>query len=428
MKLNKREKIVVTGLGCVCPLGVGVEKVWDRLVEGQSGLVRLDDEIVADLPAKIGAPVPSAAQYSEFGYDETRFVSKKNLRKMDRFSAFALHAAAEAIDQSNWRPDSSESADRTATIIASGIGGFHALKKAILTVEKGAANRLSPFTVPAFLGNLAAGWISIEHGFRGPIGAPATACAASVQAIGEGMRLIRNGEADVAVCGGAEACIDRVSLSSFAAAKALSTRFADNPTEASRPFDVDRDGFVMGEGAGVLVLESESHAKARGAAILCELSGYGSSADAHGLTAGSPDGDGPRRAMEAALKSAELSRGSIGYINAHSTSTQVGDHAELAGISQVFAGHYPAISSTKSATGHLLGAAGALEAIFSIQALNSSILPPTLNLEKVEEEFAELNLIRQEARVGEVNHVMSNGFGFGGVNASVIFSHYDRSK
>ena len=326
---------------------------------------------------------------------------------------------------SGWRPGSPEEQERTATVIASGVGGFPAMVQATRTVDEKGARRLSPFIVPSFLVNLAAGHISIVHGFKGPIAAPVTACAASVQAIGDGVRLIRSGEADVAVCGGAEACIDRVSLGGFAAARALSTGFNDRPEEASRPFDADRDGFVMGEGAGVVVLERRDHAVARDAWPLAVIAGYGTTADAYHITSGPEDGDGAARAMRIALADAGVSPGDIGYLNAHSTSTPVGDRGELAGIRTVFGGTDVSISSTKSAIGHLLGAAGAVEAICTIQAVRSGLLPPTLNLHNPDLLAEGLDLIGPQTREKTVGTALSNGFGFGGVNASVVIRHAD---
>jgi 3-oxoacyl-[acyl-carrier-protein] synthase II len=309
-------------------------------------------------------------------------------------------------------------------VIATGIGGFPAIAEAVRITDARGVRRLSPFTVPSFLANLAAGWVSIKHGFKGPIGAPVTACAAGVQAIGDAARIIRAGEADVALCGGAEAAIDRVSLGSFAAARALSSGFNDTPEKASRPFDQARDGFVMGEGAGILVIEALEHAQARGATILGELVGYGTSADAYHLTAGPEDGDGAARSMRTALDQAGLEPSAIGHLNAHSTSTPVGDKGELAAIRAVFGASSPAISATKSATGHLLGAAGGLEAIFTVLALRDQVAPPTLNLEHPDEAAAGLDLVALQARKLSFDHALSNGFGFGGVNASVIFKRW----
>lgn len=420
--MPRARKIVVTGMGIVSPLGVGVDRVWERLIAGRSGIRRLDDAIVSDVPARIGGVVPDLTEDAEGGFDRDAVVPPKDQKKMDRFIQFAIGAADEAIAQANWYPGTDQERARTATIIASGIGGFHAITEAVETTAERGVRRLSPFTVPSFLVNLAAGWVSIRHGFRGPLGAPVTACAASVQAIGDAARMIRAGEADVAICGGAEACLSRVALGGFAAARALSTGFNDTPEQASRPFDQRRDGFVMGEGAGMLVIETLEHALARGATPLAELAGYGTSADAYHLTASPEDGAGAQRAMRAALDAAGMEPHEIDHLNAHSTSTPVGDRGELAAIRAVFGGERsPAISATKSATGHLLGAAGGIEAIFSVMALRTGILPPTLNLNAPDEAAAGLDLVGPVSRRAAISSVLSNGFGFGGVNASVIF-------
>lgn len=417
-------RIVVTGLGVVSPLGASVDASWRRLIAGQSGIRRLDDAIVPDIDCKVAGVVRDVGEDPE-GFDIAKAVPVKDRRKMDRFIQFAVEASRQALAQAKWVPDSETARERTATVIGSGIGGFLTITDAVHTVEQRGAKKLSPFTVPAFLVNLAAGNVSIMFGFKGPLGAPVTACAAGVQAIGDGMRMIRSGEADIALCGGAEACINRVALGAFAAARALSTGSNDTPEKASRPFDVARDGFVMGEGSGMLVIETEEHALARGAEPLAELVGYGTSADAYHLTSGPPDGNGALRAMRAALAMAGITPADIGYLNAHATSTQVGDGGELAAMRALFGnGPGAAISSTKSATGHLLGAAGGLEAVFSVLALRDGILPPTLNLTDPDPEAAGLDLIGPEARKSEVEYVLSNGFGFGGVNASVIFRRW----
>lgn len=418
-------RVLVTGLGVVSPLGVGAEVTWRRLLSGASGIRRLDDAIVQDVPSKVAGMAPDLANDPEGGFDLDRHVPAKDQKKMDRFIQFALAAADEALAQAGWQPISDRQRRRTATIVASGIGGFPAIAHAVRTCDEKGPRRLSPFTVPSFLANLAAGWISIRHGFQGPLGAPVTACAAGVQAIGDGARLIRAGEADIAICGGAEACIDRVSLGSFAAARALSTAYNDDPGAASRPFDAGRDGFVMGEGAGILVLESEAHARERGATPIAEVVGYGTTADAFHLTAGPEDGDGARRAMEAALDQAGIRMGDIGHLNAHATSTPVGDRGELAAIKALIGqGRGPAITSTKSATGHLLGAAGGLEAVFSVQALRDQRAPPTLNFHDPDPLAAGLDIVAGQSRSLECEYVLSNGFGFGGVNASVLFRRW----
>jgi 3-oxoacyl-[acyl-carrier-protein] synthase II len=415
-------RIVVTGMGAVSPLGCGVEGNWSRLLAGRSGIRALSDNIVGDLPAKACGVVPDIVTDPEFGFDADRAVARKDQKKMDRFIQFAMMAANEAIAQAGWTPDNALAAERTATIIASGVGGFPAIADAVRTTDERGVRRLSPFTVPSFLVNLAAGQVAIRHGFKGPLGAPVTACAAGVQAIGDGARLIHSGEADIAICGGAEACIDRVSLGAFAAARALSTRYNDEPQRASRPFEKDRDGFVMGEGAGILVIETLDHALKRGATPLAELVGYGTTSDAYHMTAGPEDGDGARRAMEIALRQAGIAPIEVQHLNAHATSTPVGDNGELSAIKTLFGTKGGvAVSATKSATGHLLGAAGGLEAIFSVLALRDQIAPPTLNLDHPDAEAEGIDLVCKTARPMAIEHVLSNGFGFGGVNASVLF-------
>lgn len=418
-------RIVVTGMGVVSPLGTGTEAAWARLIAGQSGLRRLPADLAPDVPAQVAGTVQSKTEDAEAGFDLDAAVPGKDQKKMDRFIQFALAAADEAIAQAKWAPETDAEKDRTATIIATGIGGFPAIAEAVRITDSRGVRRLSPFTVPSFLANLAAGWVSIRHGFKGPLGAPVTACAAGVQAIGDAARLIRSGEADIAICGGAESTIDRVSLGSFAAARALGSAFNDEPTKASRPFDAARDGFVMGEGAGILVIEALEHALARGATPIAELVGYGTSADAFHLTAGPEDGEGAARAMRIALAQAAVEPAAIGHLNAHATSTPVGDKGELAAIKAVFGeGKGPAISSTKSATGHLLGAAGGLEAVFTVLALRDGVIPPTLNLENPDEAAAGLDLVALTARKANFDYALSNGFGFGGVNACVLFKKW----
>lgn len=418
-------RIVITGMGLVSPLGCGVETVWRRLLQGQSGLDLLPEEVVADLPARVGGRVPTLAQDPQAGFDPDSAAPAKERKKMDRFILFALAAAREALAQAGWAPTEQGERERTATVIGSGIGGFGTIVDAVRTTDARGPRKLSPFTIPAFLVNLAAGHVSIQHGFKGPLGAPVTACAAGVQAIGDAARLIRAGEADIAVCGGAEAAIDRVSLGGFAAARALSTAFNDTPHKASRPFDRDRDGFVMGEGAGMLVIEALDHALARGATPLAELVGYGTSADAYHLTAGPEDGSGARRAMAQALAQGGVVPAQVQHLNAHATSTPVGDKGELAAIRSVFGtGNGPAITSTKSATGHLLGAAGGIEAIFTVLALRDQVAPATLNLEHPDELAEGLDLVSGQPRKMLIEYALSNGFGFGGVNASALFKRW----
>ena len=418
-------RIVVTGMGAVSPLGCGVELVWSRLLAGRSGLRSLPATIGADLAARVAGIVPDKADDAEGGFDPDVAVARKEQRKMDRFILFAMVAAAEAIAQAGWTPADAQLLDRTATVIASGIGGFPAIVEAVRTTDRRGIRRLSPFTVPSFLVNLAAGHISIHYGYKGPLGAPVTACAAGVQAIGDAMRLIRGGEADIAICGGAEACIDLVSLGGFAAARALSTGFNDAPARASRPFDRDRDGFVMGEGAGILVVEELQHALARRATPIAEVIGYGTTADAYHVTSGPENGEGAARAMQLALRQAGLAPTDVQHLNAHSTSTPVGDSGELEAIKTVFGrDRRIAVSATKSATGHLLGAAGGLEAIFTILALRDQIAPPTLNLENPDPLADGVDVVGGEARNMPITHAISNGFGFGGVNASVILRRW----
>ncbi|WP_248805602.1 beta-ketoacyl-ACP synthase II [Pseudomonas sp. MWU13-2100] len=421
--MNKR--IVVTGMGALTPLGCGVEQIWQRLLAGQSGIRQLPAELIGDLSISIGGQVPDRVQDPEAGFDPDQLLAAKEQRKMDRFILFALAAADEALAQAGWAPDSPEAQERTATIIASGVGGFPAIAEAVRTTDSKGPRRLSPFTIPSFLSNMAAGHVSIRHGLKGPLGSPVTACAAGVQAIGDAARMIRAGEIDVAVCGGAEACIHRVSLAGFAAARALSSDYNETPSLASRPFDQARDGFVMGEGAGLLVIEELEHALARGAKPLAELVGYGTSSDAYHMTAGPEDGDGARRAMQQALRQAGIEPSQVRHLNAHATSTPVGDKGELAAIKAVFGAiGGPAISSTKSATGHLLGAAGGIEAIFTVLALRDQMAPATLNLDNPDELAEGLDLIRGQARSLPMEYALSNGFGFGGVNASVLFKRW----
>jgi len=420
--MTDTDPIVVTGLGAVSPLGVGVGATWDALMAGRSGIglnTRFDTR---DFACKIAGQVPDKDQPN--GFDPTRFIDPKDIKKMDLFIQYGLGAAAEALAQSGWVADSPEKQAVTGTIIGSGVGGSPVMAEAVQTIMTKGPRRLSPFTVPSFLANLAAGWISIKYGFKGPIGAPVTACAASAQAIGDAMRLIRTGEAEVMVCGGAEGSVDPISIGGFAASRALDTSHNDTPTEASRPFDKGHSGFVLAEGAAVIVIEKLSHALNRGAKPLAIVAGYGTSADAYHLTSGSPDGVGAQVAMNQAIRTAGLKPDDIGYVNAHATSTEVGDNAEINGIRAVFGdrGQSLAVSSTKSATGHMLGAAGAIEAVISILALRHQMLPPTLNLHDPEDVAKQFDLVPLKAKAKALKHALSNSFGFGGVNASLVFS------
>lgn len=417
-------RIVVTGMGAVSPLGVGVAANWARLVAGESGIRPLDPATVEGVAVAVAGRIPSRDEDPAAGFDPEAIVSGKDQKKMAPFIVYALAAAEEALQQAGWAPTDDEARARTATVIGSGIGGFGTIAEAVRTTDERGPRRLSPFTIPSFLVNLAAGNVSIRYGFRGPLGAPVTACAAGVQAIGDAARMIRAGEADIALCGGTEAAIDRVSLAGFAAARAVSPNAV--AAEASRPFDRNRDGFVMGEGAGLLVIETLEHAQARGAVPLAELVGYGTSADAYHLTAAPEDGNGAQRAMQAALAQAGLDPRQVGHINAHATSTPVGDRAELQAVRAVF-GDTPelTISATKSATGHLLGAAGGLEAIFTVLALRDQLAPPTLNYREADESVGALSIAGPDKPTPlSTSYALSNGFGFGGVNASVIFRRW----
>lgn len=427
MTKQNKMRIVVTGAGIVGPLGVGTEVTWRRLLLGQSGIRKLSDELVEGTGTAVGGQVPTLEDDPEAGYNPELIIPAKERKKMDRFIEFALIAAKEALTQANWQPITDEAQQRTATVIASGVGGFGAIAKAVRTTDSRGPRRLSPFTAPSFLANMAAGHVSIANGFKGPLGAPVTACAAGVQAIGDAARLIRSGEADIAVCGGTEAAIDRVTLGSFAAARALSTGFNEHPQDASRPFDRHRDGFVMAEGAGLLVIESLEHAQARGAKPIAEIVGYGTSSDAYHLTAGPEDGSGAQRAMRQALLQAGIEAEGVQHINAHATSTPVGDKGELAAIRAIFGANSDvAVTSTKSSTGHLLGAAGGIEAIFTILALRDQVVPPTLNLNVADEAASGMNLVSLIKCEMPIEYALSNGFGFGGVNGSLLFRRWQQ--
>jgi len=423
LKPDPTDPIVVTGMGVVSPLGVGTEVNWSRLIAGRSGIVRNDRFDTEGYTAHIAGLVPTK-ETDEEGFDPLVAIDAKDIKKMDLFIQYGLVAAKEAIDQSGWKPVTEDEQNATATVIGSGVGGLPIMvKSANLITEKG-PKRLSPFTAPSFLVNLAAGWISIQYGYKGPIGAPVTACAASAQAIGDGMRLIMTGEADVAIVGGAEGSVDPVSIGGFGAARALSTDYNDAPEKASRPFDAKRDGFVLSEGAAVFVIEKLSHAKARGAKPLAILAGYGTSADAYHVTSGSPDGAGAQQAMRKALNMGGLTPADIDFVSAHSTSTPVGDAAEVAGIEAVFAGRGKslALSALKSSTGHLLGAAGALATAMAIKSIEHGVVPGTLNLDEPDAAAAQFDLVANKPKDKALKHVLVNAFGFGGVNASLVLS------
>lgn len=417
-------RVVVTGLGMISPLGYGINENWSRIIRGESGIRPITAFDVSDITAKIGGMVPLASS-AEDAIDGRFWVDSvlepKDQRKMDRFIMYAIAAAKEAVKDAGWEPTDQEECERTGVIIGSGIGGLPQISETSLTLHEKGPRRVSPYFIPASLINLAAGHVSIIHGFKGPNHAPVTACASGAHAIGDAARMIMFGDADVMIAGGAEAAICRVGMSGFASARALSTAYNDTPEKASRPWDNDRDGFVMGEGSGILVLEEYEHAKKRGAKIYAEIIGYGMSGDAYHVTSPAEDGDGAFRAMRAALKNSGISVESVGYINAHGTSTPLGDAIEVKAVKRLYGDHaYKlAMSSTKSAIGHLLGAAGSVEAIFSILAMRDSILPPTLNLENPSE-GCDLNFVAKVAQEKKVDVAMSNSFGFGGTNASLI--------
>jgi len=414
-------RVVVTGCGVVTPLGVGTETVWTRLLEGQSGIRAIQSFDVSDLPAKIAGQVPRGETASgSFNVDD--WVPPKEQRKMDEFIVFALAAAAQAVDDAGWKPTDPLERERTGVMIGSGIGGLPGITEGALVVHEKGPRRLSPFFIPANLINLASGHVSIRYGFSGPNHAVVTACSTGAHAIGDAARIIMWDDADVMVCGGTEAAICRIGIAGFAAARALSTKFNDEPQRASRPWDQRRDGFVMGEGAGIVVLEELEHAKKRGAKIYAEVIGYGMSGDAHHITAPAEDGSGAFRAMRNALNRAKLTPDQIDYVNAHGTSTPLGDEIELGAVKRLFgeSAYKLSMSSTKSAIGHLLGAAGSVEAIFSILALRDSVVPPTLNLENPSPS-CDIDLVPLKAKERPVRYALSNSFGFGGTNASLIF-------
>mgnify|MGYP000985207237 FL=1 len=415
-------RVVVTGMGVVTPLGVGTEYVWNRLLKSESGIQGVQSCDVSDLPCKIAGEVPRGDTASgKFNADD--YVSPKDQKKMDTFIVMAMGAAQQAVEDSGWKPTDEEGQTRTGVLIGSGIGGLQGIYEAAITLKEKGPRRISPFFIPSCLINLASGHVSIKYGFRGPNHSVVTACATGSHALGDAARLIALGDADVMVAGGAESTVSRLGIAGFCASRALSTGFNDRPTEGSRPWDKDRDGFVMGEGAGVVVLEELEHAKARGAKIYAELVGYGLSGDAYHITAPSENGDGGYRCMQMALKRAGMNLDDIDYINAHGTSTPLGDEIELGAVKRLFGDHAYKLtmSSTKSAIGHLLGAAGAVEAIFSILALRDQVAPPTLNLENPSE-GCDIDLAPKQAKRRKIRAALSNSFGFGGTNASLIFT------
>ncbi|HZS83615.1 MAG TPA: beta-ketoacyl-ACP synthase II [Stellaceae bacterium] len=415
-------RVVVTGIGLVTPLGVGAASTWQRLLAGQSGVRPIQSFDVSDLPAKIAGQVPrGGTKDGLFNADD--WVAPKDQRKMDLFIIYAMCAAAQAVEDAGWKPEDEESRERTGVMIGSGIGGLPGIADTAVTLAERGPRRVSPFFIPASLINLGSGNVSIHFGFKGPNHSVVTACSTGAHALGDAARLIMFDDADVMVCGGAEAAICRLGMAGFAAARALSTGFNEDPERASRPWDKDRDGFVMGEGAGVVVLEEYEHAKRRGAKIYAEVVGYGMSGDAYHITAPAENGDGAFRSMRNALKRAGLAPDQIDYINAHGTSTPLGDEIELGAVKRLFGDHaYKlSMSSTKSAIGHLLGAAGSVEAIFSILAIRDGVAPPTLNLDNPSP-GCDIDLVPKVAKERKIRYALSNSFGFGGTNASLIFA------
>ena len=414
-------RVVVTGMGIACPLGLGVERVWKRLIAGESGINAIQSFDTTELSAKVAGQVPVGTR-AEGKLDISEWIPVKDQKKMDRFIHLALVAASEAVEDSGWTPPDEDARCATGVMIGSGIGGLGTIYDASVLVAQGKSRRLSPFFIPSALINLASGHVSIKYGFKGPNHSVVTACATGVHAIGDAARLIGLGDADVMVAGGAEAAVNPLGMAGFCASRALSTAFNDRAAAASRPWDRDRDGFVMGEGAGVVVLEELEHAHARGAKIYGEVGGYGMSGDAHHITAPAEGHEGAFRAMQAAFRNGGAEPGDVHYVNAHGTSTPLGDDLELEAVERFFgdAARGLAMSSTKSATGHLLGAAGAIESIFSLLAIRDGVVPPTLNLEEPSRASV-IDRVALQAQERRVDVALSNSFGFGGTNASILF-------
>ncbi len=418
-------RVVLTGLGLVSPVGCGVEATWARILAGESGARRIEEFDASDLACQIACFIPRGAT-SEGKYNPDDWMEPKEQRKVDDFIIYAMAAAGEALKDSGWAPKTYEDQARSGVLIGSGIGGLQGIEKAALLLAEKGPRRISPFFIPGRLINLASGYVSITYNLKGPNHAVVTACSTGAHAIGDAARLIAWGDADVMVAGGTESPICRLAVAGFAACRALSTGFNEEPTRASRPYDKDRDGFVMGEGAGVVVLEEYEHAKARGAKIYAEVIGYGLSGDAYHITAPAEDGDGAFRCMDAAIRRAKIAPADIDYINAHGTSTPMGDEIELSAVERLFGASAEKLtmSSTKSATGHLLGAAGAIEAIFSALSIRDNIAPPTLNLDNPSV-ATKIDLVPHKAKSLPINTVLSNSFGFGGTNASLVLRRVD---
>jgi 3-oxoacyl-[acyl-carrier-protein] synthase II len=413
-------RVVVTGLGMVSPLGCGVEPTWKRILDGDSGARQIETFDVSDLTSRIACVVPRG-DGSDGSFNPDQWMEPKDQRKVDDFIIFAMCAAKQALDDADWHPQSEDDRCATGVMIGSGIGGLSGIADAAILVKERGPRRLSPFFIPGRLINLASGYVSIEHGLKGPNHAVVTACSTGGHAIGDASRLIALGDADVMVAGGTESPINRLAMAGFCAMRALSTGFNDTPQKASRPYDRDRDGFVMGEGAGVIVLEEYEHARKRGARIYAEVTGYGLSGDAYHITAPTPDGDGAFRCMNMAMRRAGITPSDLDYINAHGTSTPLGDEIELGAAQRLLgnAASKVSMSSTKSSTGHLLGAAGAIEAIFCVLAIRDNIVPPTINLDNPTVDTP-IDLVPHKPRRRDVKVALSNSFGFGGTNASVI--------
>jgi 3-oxoacyl-[acyl-carrier-protein] synthase II len=414
-------RVVVTGLGMVTPLACGVETTWRRLIQGQSGARRIESFDVSDLPCKIAGQIPRG-DGSDGTFNPDQWMEPKEQRKVDDFILYAMCAARQALDDAGWKPTVYDDQIASGVLIGAGIGGVEGIADTAITLKERGPRRVSPFFVPGRIINMAAGYVSIEHGLKGPNHAVATACSTGAHAIGDAGRMIALGDAEVMVAGGAESPVNRISMAGFAAVRALSTGFNDTPQRASRPYDKDRDGFVLGEGAGIVVLEEYQHAKRRGARIHAELIGYGLSGDAYHITAPAPDGDGALRCMTAALRRAGISPAEVDYINAHGTSTPMGDEIELGAVHRLLgnAAGRASMSSTKSCIGHLLGAAGAVEAIFSILAIRDRVAPPTINLDNPSVETP-IDLVPHRSKERDIDVVLSNSFGFGGTNASLVF-------
>jgi 3-oxoacyl-[acyl-carrier-protein] synthase II len=418
-------RVVVTGIGMVTPLACGAETTWKQLLAGESGAKRVEKFEVSDISAKVACIVPRG-DGSDGTFNADQWMEPKEQRKVDDFIVFAMGAATQALNDAQWHPTTPEEQFSTGVTMGSGIGGIEGIADTAIQLKERGPRRVSPFFIPGRIINLASGYVSIEHGLKGPNHAVVTACSTGAHAIGDATRMVALGDADVMVAGGTESPVNRISLAGFAALRALSTGFNDEPTRASRPYDRDRDGFVMGEGAGAVVLEELEHAKARGAKIYAEVIGYGLSGDAYHITAPTPDGDGAFRCMSMALKRAGIQPKDIQYINAHGTSTPLGDEIELGAVQRLVgdAGKNISMSSTKSCIGHLLGAAGAVEAIFSILAIRDGMAPPTINLDNPSVE-TDIDLVPHKARQRDINIALSNSFGFGGTNASLIFRRYN---